>query len=198
MKRVRFPMTVEGVLPCRLKLRLALAALLAAGCTLAAAQTPIYESKDKSGPVFSDKPASGATQVDLPPPNVIQTPKLPPPSAKPAAAAPPPYRSLQITSLPDQGTIHTNTGAFELPFQLVPPLRRNAGDRVALVLDGRLVNRKFTWSPLHVTAADWGSAAGGDDVHTLQLAVVDPNGTLLIESATVQFYARRATVGRAR
>ena len=66
-------------------------------------------------------------------------------------------------------------------------------------LDGRLINRKFTSSPVRVTAADWGAAARGDEPsHTVQIAVVDQNGTLLIESATVQFYARRATVGGAK
>ena len=54
---------------------------------LAAAQKPIYQSTDKAGPVFSDTPTPGATQVDLQPINVIQTPKVAPSSQLPQAPA---------------------------------------------------------------------------------------------------------------
>ena len=48
-----------------------------------------------------------------------------------------------------------------------------------------------------VTEADWQRAASPDNVeHTLQLAIVDKTGAVLIESAPVKFYARRATVRR--
>ncbi|HAY27510.1 MAG TPA: hypothetical protein DCY47_08430, partial [Candidatus Accumulibacter sp.] len=59
-----------------------LAGLLIA--TLAAAQ-PVYESRDRAGPVFSDMPSPGAREVPLPPVNVMDSPAS---AATPAAAQP--------------------------------------------------------------------------------------------------------------
>ena len=52
-----------------------IAAALAAQATALFAQT-VYESKDKAGPVFSDRPSSGATPIELPPPNVVSPPPV--------------------------------------------------------------------------------------------------------------------------
>jgi hypothetical protein len=51
---------------------------------VALAQGAVHESRDKNGPVFSDKPTSGAAVIDLPSPDVNQGSKveaLAPPSA---------------------------------------------------------------------------------------------------------------------
>ena len=169
---------------------------LAIGCTLAAAQSTVYESQDKAGPVFSDQPSSGAKSINLPPPNVIQTDPVRPQQPAPAAPAPY-YTALAISSPENGGTIHSNTGAFDVGVRLEPALRTSRGDRITAKLDGRMLTRSFGSAKLGITDADWQAAASsGDGEHTLQLAIVDKTGAVLIESAPVKFFARRATVHR--
>ena len=99
---------------------LLVAIALAIGPTLAAAQSTVYESKDKAGPVFSDRPSTGAKQIELGPANVIQTTPVPQ-QATPTATAPY-YTALAISSPENEGTIHSNTGAFDVSVQLQPAL----------------------------------------------------------------------------
>ena len=170
--------------------------VLAAHCVVALAQTTVYESKDKAGPVYSDKPLPSATPVDLPPPNVIELPKMATPAAPaPVSAAAPAYRSLAIVSLKNGDTIHSNTGAFEFSARTQPALR--AGDRIRVRLDGHFLSSSFRSTSLRVSEADWTRAARAESVgHTLQLAVVDAAGAVLIESAPVSLYVQRASVAR--
>ncbi|MDM0014546.1 DUF4124 domain-containing protein [Variovorax sp. J22P168] len=175
---------------------LALALPLAAASLPAAAQAPIYESRDKAGPVFSDQPSPGAVQIDLPPPVVIQTTPPPAPSSAPAAQAPA-YSALAIVSPANQGTFHSNTGAIDIRVQATPALRRGAGDRFRVRLDGQLVPRDFHRGAIHLTAADWSATAQPGTVsHTLAVAVVDRSGNVLIESQPVVFYVHHASVNR--
>ena len=171
-----------------------IALLLATGCTLAAAQGPVYESKDKAGPVFSDRPSPGAKAIDLPPPNVIDVPQPAPRGPAPQADAPA-YTSLAISVPKNQGTIHSNTGAFNVRVRTGPALRKAAGDRITVKLDGNLLPQNYQSASFRMTEADWQRAARPDNVgHTLQVAIVDKAGAVLIESAPITFYAHRATV----
>lgn len=167
----------------------------AAVASVALAQATIYESKDKAGPVYSDKPSPGAQVVDLPPPNVVSGPPPALATPQPPAAAPAPaYRTLAIASPVAQGTVHSNSGAFDLTAQLSPALR--PGDRILVSLDGRVLPTRYRSLRIHVTTADWQAVAGGDRAeHTLQLAVADAQGRVLIDSAPVNFYVHRAAVG---
>jgi hypothetical protein len=172
---------------------LLVAILLGIVPALAAAQGPVYESKDKAGPVFSDQPSPGAKPVELGPPNVIQTT---PPKQQPApAAAPSPYyTALAIASPENGGTIHSNTGAFDVSVQLQPALRTARGDRIVARLDGRALARRFSSAKFGVTEADWQKSASTDNVeHTLQVVILDKTGAVLIESAPIKFFAHRAT-----
>ena len=178
-----------------MKIHLSIGLLLALCAALAAAQTKVYESKDKSGPVFSDQPSPGAKELTLPPPNVM------PGSAPQQQAAPQPalpaYRLLNILSPEDKGTVHSNTGDFDLRVQAAPELR--AGDRIRVKLDGTLIGRDFQSTAISLTDADWQAAASSSSIeHTLQVAIVDGNGKLLIESPPVSFYARRTAAGQGR
>jgi len=171
------------------------ALLAAAWCAPCAAQGTVYESKDKAGPVYSDRPSPGAKPVELAPPNVIQTPKAPAP--RPASATPAPnYSSLAITSPADEGTVHTNTGQFDVVLQSVPALRAKAGDRYRVTLDGNVLAKPYQTRTIRISDADWQAAAGTDAKHTLQVAIVGPAGATLIQSAPISFYAHRATVRR--
>jgi hypothetical protein len=167
--------------------------------TLAFGQGAIYESQGPSGPVFSDQPSPGATQVILPPPNVIAPEQWAPaqPTSPPAQADHRPfYRSLGISSPANGDTIHTNTGAFDVQVDIVPTLRD--GDRIELKLDGTPLQRLFRSGAISVTESDWQAAAAEDVQHSLQAAVVSGDGGVLVESPVVSFYAHRATVKRRR
>ena len=178
-----------------MKSRLTVAILLALWCALAGAQGTVYESQGKDGPVFSDTPSPGAKPVYVPPPNLMQGVTPQPPA--PAAAALSYYTGLAITVPANEGTIHSNTGSFDVRMQIAPALRSSAGDRLRIKLDGNLLTSRYHSARLHVTSADWNAAANPDDVaHTLQAAIVDRNGKVLLESAAVSFYAHRATVRR--
>lgn len=164
----------------------------------AAAQTTIYESRGKSGPVFSDQPSPDAKPVNVAPGNVVESPQ---PVAKPApqpAAAPPPYRSLAIAAPQDRGTVHTNTGAFDVSLRISPGLRSASGDRVVLMLDGTALPKTYRSTSIRVTENDWRAADAAGSMHTLQALVVDGAGRVLIESSPVLFYAQRTVVGSGR
>lgn len=177
----------------------ALFAALLGGTALTAQSQTVYESRDKSGTAtFSDLPSPDARPVTVSPTNVV--PSTPPPaqaSAPAPANAPPPYRRLTIVDPPNDGTVRSNTGAFEIQVRSSPGLRSSAGDRVRIVLDGVVLRGSYDSTQIRLTEGDWQTAAGGGGVqHTLQAAIVDKSGQLLIESAPVVFYVQRATVGR--
>jgi hypothetical protein len=167
---------------------------LAVFATAPWAQT-VYESKGKDGPVFSDTPSPGAKRVDLPPPNLSDAPRQTPPApSAPAQAPPPPYRSLVITTPTAQGTVHSNTGEFEINARLQPPLR--PGHRTIVALDGRTLPGTYRSTNVRLSEADWQFAAAADTVeHRLQMAIVDDQGRILIESQPVIFFVQRAALG---
>jgi hypothetical protein len=173
-------------------------ALVSLAFALTAGAQTVYKSKDKDGPVFSDVPSPGASAVELPPANVIQMP-VPTARPTPTPSAPPsvPYRNLVIVVPEAQGTIHSNTGAFDIRAQLSPALR--GSDRILVSLDGNLLKSRFRSPNVHITEADWNAAANSNDAqHSVQLTVVDAKGEPLIASAPVSFYVQRATVAKQR
>jgi len=157
--------------------------------TLAAAQ-PVYESRDRAGPVFSDMPAPGAREVHLPPANVMDSPAATPlPASPPAAAA---YANLQITQPEDGGTVHSNTGQFSVALALEPPLRPEQGDALVVRLDGTVLPHRRSTLQFDVTVDEWQMAARDQVEHTLEVAVVDRAGKPLLVAAPVRFYVHRA------
>jgi hypothetical protein len=174
------------------------AAVVLSGWTAAvAAQEKIYESTGQGGvPEFSGQPTPGATEMTLPPPNVIDTT---PPPAQPQAAPQQEltgYSRLAILFPAEQGTMHTNTGAFDVQVALQPTL--NAGDTLVVTLDGTALPGRYTSGNIAVTPQDWELAAADNVQHQLQVAVVDAGGNVLIAAGPVSFYVHRAVVGGAR
>jgi hypothetical protein len=177
--------------------RLPLAVLLTTWCALCAAQGTVYESRDKAGPVFSDQPAPGSKPVQLGPANVIDVGPAGPGAgpAAPVAA----YQSLTIAVPVDGATIHSNTGEFAVRVRAKPSLQSSQGDGIRIKLDGNLLSRTYSSSRFRITATDWQGAANPNNVqHTLQAAIVNSGGAVIIESAPVSFYVHRATVDNAR
>jgi len=183
--------SVDGRQENVMKLPLFVALVLALSCGMAAGQGPVYESQDKAGPVFSDQPTPGAKPVEVSPPSVIQTTPVPR-QAAPVASGPY-YTALAVSSPESGGTVHTNTGAFDVRVEAAPALR--AGDRIRVTLDGTPLPRGFGSTSIRLTETDWQAAASaGKEMHTLQAAIVDKTGAVLIQSPAVSFYVRRATV----
>jgi hypothetical protein len=167
------------------------AACLSMWTAAVAAQDKIYESVGKDGvPEFSGQPKPGSTEVNLPPPNVIDTTA---PAAQPAPQQSAlGYSQLAIASPADQGTVHTNTGAFDLKVALRPAL--NAGDVFVVTLDGTALAGRYTSADIAITEQDFQSAAADNVLHQLQVAVVDSGGNVLIAAGAISFYVHRATV----
>ncbi|MEJ2173979.1 MAG: DUF4124 domain-containing protein, partial [bacterium] len=157
-----------------------------------AAVGQVYESKDKSGaPVFSDRPSEGSKAVDMPAPNVVG------PQQGPAQAPPPPapefrYSRLGIVAPQQQGTIHSNTGAFDVQLSLAPDLR--SGDAFVLTLDGNRLPNRYSSANIGLTAQDYAAAAADTHQHVLAAAVVDSSGKVMISANPVSFYVSRTTV----
>lgn len=165
------------------------ALVFAAWSALCAAQGTIYESKDKTGPVFSDLPSSGAKPIDLPPPNLMQGAPL----QQPAPVAPAAYYTNFVIAVPADGdTLHTNTGAFDMRIDASPALRATHGDRIRVKLDGNLLPTSYQSGNISLTENDWQAAAENVE-HTLQAAIVDSTGAVLIESAPVRIFVHRAS-----
>lgn len=171
------------------------AAVLSAWAGAVAAQDKVYESTGKDGvPEFSGQPTPGSSEVTLPPPNVIDTMQPAPQPQTPAQEASTGYSQLAILLPADQGTMHTNTGAFDVQVAVQPPL--NAGDVFVVTLDGAALPGRYTSGDIAVSSQDYQSAATDDVQHQLQVAVVDAGGNVLITARPVSFYVHRATVGR--
>lgn len=150
------------------------------------AQT-VYESKDKEGPVFSDTPSPGAQPVDLPPPNVIDTPTPVQQQSLPDASG---YTSVAILSPQNQGTVHTNTGEFQVSLALTPTLQ--SGNAIRVSLDGTTLPKLRNSLQFDITPDEWQSTAKDNVLHQLQVAIVDDSGKVLITADPVQFYVHRA------
>lgn len=96
------------------------------------------------------------------------------------------YTSLVITQPAAEETIHDNTGTLAVELTLSPALQIEQGHRIKLLLDGATMPVTGTAS-LTLVEIDRGA-------HTLQAAVEDQSGTVLIMSEPVKFYMWRASV----
>lgn len=158
----------------------------------AAAQT-IYKWTDAAGNVhFSDKPQSGAQQIQLPPVQTFSSPQ----EATPLPSATPPveeagaeYQSIQIVQPTNEATIRNNLGYVPIVVEVKPELKKD--DKLQLIFDGK---------PLGSPQANTIFALNGIDrgMHTIAVNIVDSEGNVLSESAKIIFYLHRATVATAK
>ena len=154
---------------------------------VAPAQT--YECPGQDGPVFTDTPCPGGKRMDLGSPNVIETgnPAQQGSVARPAAST---YMAFVIASPENGGTLHTNTGQFQVSLDLTPGLQ--GGNAVSVSLDGTQLPTLRYSLQFDITPEEWESAAAANVEHVLQASVVDRSGNTLIAAAPVQFYVHRA------
>ena len=106
------------------------------------------------------------------------------------------YSQLAILFPAEQGTMHTNTGAFDVEVALQPAL--NAGDAFVVTLDGTALPAVTPLGTSPSPRRTSQSAAADNVQHQLQVAVVDAGGNVLITAGPVSFYVHRAAVGGAR
>jgi len=183
-----FPQIEVTIMKPSLTIAIALALPL-----LATAQTPIYESRDKSGPVFSDTQTPGSTQVDLSPINVIQTPKIAPSPASAQPAAGPAYGQLSISSPANGDTFWLNSGNLQIQVYLNPSLNSTVGDTLRVRVNGQMLPRSFTSNTINVAQGEFNLNRNDDESiqQSVQAVVVDATGKVLIESPTINLYVRR-------
>lgn len=98
----------------------------------------IYKYIDGQGnTVFTNQPPEGvkADTIDLPPANTvnIRTPEPPPPLPE-RQAQQAPYRTLQVSGIPDEQALRANNGTFVVSALLEPALQR--GHTLRFLLDG--------------------------------------------------------------
>jgi hypothetical protein len=154
---------------------------------------PVYETRDRAGPVFSDIPTAGATEVVLPPLNRMDSPQEPPLAPAPPGPAVAAYTTLNIVQPANGGTIHSNTGQFAVQLALEPALQTARGDAIAVKLDNTMLPTKRLTLQFEITAEEWQSVAANSAEHQLEVAVVDGSGAALIVAPAVRFYVHRAS-----
>lgn len=101
-------------------------------------------------------------------------------------AADSPYTTLFIAQPVNDETIHDNSGTLEVALTLSPSLQTEQDHRIKIFLDGEALSQAQTTTTFSLTEIDRGG-------HTLQVAVVDRSGQLLITSAPATFYMWRAS-----
>ena len=160
------------------------------------AQAAVYECQGPAGPEFSDTPCPGAKVIDLPPPNVIdtETSTQHPDSQSTGQPAAPVYTAFSILQPEDQGSVHTNTGQFEVSLSLTPDLQD--GNAISVSLDGTPLPTLRSSMQFEITQDEWQGAARDTTLHILTATVVDQSGNRLVAAPPVQFYAHRASVRR--
>ena len=172
--------------------RLAFALLTFLSPALASAQ--VYECPSQYGaPTFQDTPCPGGKQMDLGPPNVIDT-NAPAPQQAATQPTTSVYTAFTIISPENGGTIHTNTGQFAVGLALTPALQ--GGNAISISLDGTQLPTLRYSLQFDITQEEWESAAAANVQHLLQASVVDRAGNTLIAGTPVQFYVHRAFIKR--
>lgn len=143
----------------------------------------VYKWEDKQGSVhFSDRPRSGAEQVEVSEPQSYapaELPTQPLPQQDVEEAAQRTYHLVAVTQPESEATIRNNYGALDVNINLEPALE--PGDRVVLLLDGSPVGDPKQATSFHLEGIDPGT-------HDIAARVIDTNSQVVGESAPVTFY----------
>lgn len=154
------------------------------------AWSAIYQSRDADGNlVFSDEPADGAKQVELPPLPTYTAPKLAQPVSDEQEAAdklPGLYQNLEIISPRPDEAVRENAGNITIQAKLTPELKRSSRHKFQFFLDGQPVGPAAPAPQVMLTNVDRGT-------HNVDVAVVDDSGKEFIRSKPVEFHMMRVT-----
>ena len=165
------------------------ALLLAGG--LAAEEA--YRWVDEDGVVhYSDRPAPGAEQVQLPTTRPSSGPSTPRPTssytrrndATAEDTAPFSYEALSVASPAAEQTLWNIEGKLTVSLSLTPGLQ--SGHRVRVYFDG---------TPQMVTGTTFELEGVYRGQHNLQAEVIDQSGKLMIRSEPSRFYVQQNAIG---
>ncbi len=95
------------------------------------------------------------------------------------------YHSIAVVKPAGNSTVFNNAGNVGVTVAVSPALRTDAGDRIALILDGRQIAVR---SATHFKLS--GITRGE---HSLEAQVVDSSGNALISSNPVKFHLWQAS-----
>jgi hypothetical protein len=168
----------------------------------------VFVTRGENGPVFSDKPQSGAKEVKLrpltvvPAPDTVSTSDARKPVDWPAGTpervsreAAPAYRSLRMVMPTDGGSVAGDTALLEVRLDVTPPLL--AGHSFMVRIDGRPVDQRFTATEFVIPPEFWpdGFLPSGRSVQ-IDVAVVDERGQVVLRAPSARFRTL-AVVGQA-
>lgn len=168
---------------------------LPALCLLLACALPasaeIYRSTDAQGnPVFSDRPLPGASRVELPADNRMDSPQTTaapaPGSTEPKGA--PAYQQLRISQPAPDANLRSNDGSLSVSLSSQPALQ--PGHRYRLLLDGQ-AQGSSTSPQFRLHNLDRGS-------HSLAAEIVDADGRVLARSPSQSVHLQRHSVQHTR
>jgi hypothetical protein len=97
------------------------------------------------------------------------------------------YSALTFGAPTNEGTIRDNDGNVKVAVNVVPPLRADRGDQLRLSLDGGILDADLSSAGVVLSGLDQGT-------HTLQAAVTDKDGRVLILSDPVEFYLKHWSI----
>ena len=178
-------------------------AIVCAACLLgtAAQAQGVYVTPGANGPVFSDKPQSGAKPVTLQPLNVVVPPQKADtetparaadtyPATRPEVTATE-YRSFAIVSPEDGGSVAANTALFEVRLAIDPSLQLGEGHAFAVSINGQPVGMRFTATEFTIPPEFWGDTLPpANQSMQVDAYVVDRNGRVLKKAVPARFFMR--------
>ena len=159
----------------------------------------VFVTRGENGPVFSDKPQSGAKELKMrpltvvPAPDTVSTTDARKPVDWPAGTperasreAAPAYRSLRVMMPTDGGGVAGDTALLEVRLDVTPPLL--AGHSFMVRIDGRPVDQRFTATEFVIPPEFWpdGFLPSGRSVQ-IDVAVVDERGQVVLRAPPARF-----------
>ncbi|MDD2892954.1 MAG: DUF4124 domain-containing protein [Halothiobacillaceae bacterium] len=156
--------------------------------------TQVFRSVDAQGNVvFTDTPQKGAKPVDIQPPSSV-TPLVPSSTSATESSTPPVdsqafagYQSLVITQPEDGAGLNNGSGEVDVSVSLVPPLRTDLGHGLSITMDGKLVLQNSARMNVALADVDRGE-------HVLDAFVVNAQGQVVFQSASVRFSLQRTSL----
>jgi len=158
-------------------------------CLAAPLRADVFKTVTPDGEViYSDVRTKGAKEMNVPRPQTYTPPPMPvlvnPPVVKEEEKSV--YSSFVIDSPVNEETIRDNLGNISMLLTLQPGLITRQGHRIEYYLDGEAHGRKTVDLEKTYVNVDRGE-------HVLSAAVVDEDGNVIISTAPVTVYLRRAS-----